>query len=318
MNVGLSLPLAGQALSRPRAYVAAAVLACAVGIASAAGAQDCRPILRDDTGSASGVSVVFAGKHCLQHDFRVGREFDLHSAAFKGPSTRSLIAVTPRTGWKYSPDGPFELDMQGHHARADVAGMDGVRGIGPGRNVIVRNGTLTVAGQGSTGVRLLLRSRAQTAGMRSPIESEYEDVSMPEAADTGQANFLLSRLNIRAGGRGVIMSGAGNSIRDSTIEVDGGNAIFLHGRGSVIENNTIIVHARAAGPNDAVIKLRDADGAVIRNNRIIYKGDSRAATAINLLGSNNVRVENNIVEGIDEVVRQTGKTSVREQGTQRR
>jgi hypothetical protein len=141
---------------------------------------------------------------------------------------------------------------------------------------------------------------------------------MPETADVGQANFLLSRLNIRAGGRGVIRSGAGNTIRDSTIEVDGATAIFLHGRNSIIENNTIIVHARAAGPNDAVIKLRDADGAMIRNNRIIYKGDSRTATAINLLDSRNVTIKDNIVEGIDNLVRQTGKTSVREQGTQRR
>ncbi|MBK7006351.1 MAG: right-handed parallel beta-helix repeat-containing protein, partial [Burkholderiales bacterium] len=44
-------------------------------------------------------------------------------------------------------------------------------------------------------------------------------------------------------------------------------------------------------------KLRDADGAIIRNNRFIVQsgsfGDQKAEAAINLLESKNVLIENN-------------------------
>ena len=129
---------------------------------------------------------------------------------------------------------------------------------------------------------------------------------------------LVEAMTIRAGWRGVEMRGGGNVIRNSTIEVDGHTAIVLMGPETVIENNTIIVHGKGdAKPFDAAIKLRDAKGAIVRNNRIVYKGlwpFGKAPAAINLLDSTDVTIEGNTVERFEKLVRSNGETQFVDNG----
>lgn len=173
-----------------------------------------------------------------------------------------------------------------------------------------------------------------------------EDISYLEGPDKlppkyQDANITLDNMNIFATYRGVVLADNHNVIRNSTIEVDGHTAIYLMGQYPIIENNTIIIHGRGAGEFyqeagrsetteedgkrvskiiegkktnilSAPIKLRDAQGGIIRNNRIIYKGglfSGKAPVAINLLDSKDVLIEDNIIEGFDNLVRENGDTS---------
>jgi hypothetical protein len=139
-----------------------------------------------------------------------------------------------------------------------------------------------------------------------------------------ETRFTLDSLNIKSGGRGVIMTGANNILRNSTIEVDSDTAVYLYGPGSIVEGNTFIIHQDPKYPypaeRPAALKLRDADGAVIRNNHFIVKGGpmglfkGQAEVAINLLESRDVTIENNVIEGAKSLVRKDEATTVIEQG----
>nr|WP_281416098.1 right-handed parallel beta-helix repeat-containing protein [Collimonas antrihumi] len=131
------------------------------------------------------------------------------------------------------------------------------------------------------------------------------------------SNYLIDKMTVRAGWRGITMGGGNNVLRDNTIEVDGNTAIYMYGPGSVIENNTIIIHGNAdATPFDAAIKLRDAQGAVVRNNRIVYKGGwlGSPRAAINLLDSADVLIEGNTVEKFDKLIQVNGDSRYSERG----
>lgn len=122
-----------------------------------------------------------------------------------------------------------------------------------------------------------------------------------------ETHFLVDHLHIQSGGRGVIMVGAHNVLRNSVIEVDSDTAAYLYGPGSIVEGNTFIVHLDPAHPSTlpAALKLRDADGAVIRNNRFIVEAGNgkMAEAAINLLASKHVVLEGNRIENTRQLVR---------------
>jgi hypothetical protein len=108
------------------------------------------------------------------------------------------------------------------------------------------------------------------------------------------------------------MKGAGNIIRNSTIEVEDGHAaIYLFGPNNLIENNIIIFKGKAAVESAAAIKLHQADGTIIRNNDIIIEssvGDEPKA-AISLIDSKNVIAEGNRIYGIKTLMHAWDDTS---------
>ena len=122
------------------------------------------------------------------------------------------------------------------------------------------------------------------------------------------------------------MVGAGNVLRNSTIEVDSDTAVYLYGPGSVVEGNTFIIHSSKQYPYPAklpaALKLRDADGAVIRNNRFVVKGglfgifSGKADVAINLIESRDVLIENNVIEGANGLVRTDAASTATERGNE--
>ena len=109
-------------------------------------------------------------------------------------------------------------------------------------------------------------------------------------------------------------------MRNNIIEVESATAAYLYGPGSVIEGNTFIVHQTKGEPAAtlAILKLRDADGAVIRNNRFIVKGafTGKADFAINLLESKNVVIEGNTIEGAKALVRKDAASTTIERGNE--
>lgn len=205
-------------------------------------------------------------------------------------------------------------------------------------NMLLKNGTLRVIGKQGVGVfnsntSLLIKIPAENNKIRWCRLSypECEEVTYLNSVDHippiyQDANITIDNMNIFATYRGVQLADNHNIIRNSTIEVDDNTAIYLMGQYPVIENNTIIIHSNKNGDTetqkkyniqikDGAIKLRDAKGGIIRNNRIIYKGglfSGKAPVAINLLDSKDVIIEGNTIEGFDKLVRENGDTSYSE------
>jgi hypothetical protein len=134
--------------------------------------------------------------------------------------------------------------------------------------------------------------------------------------------YSLDNLQVVSGGRGVIMVGANNVLRNSTIEVDSDTAVYLYGPNTLVEGNTFIVHLNPANASElpAALKLRDADGAIIRNNRFIVKSSNgrQAASAINLLASKGVLIENNVMENTHQLVRKDAESTTVERSNEPR
>ena len=135
--------------------------------------------------------------------------------------------------------------------------------------------------------------------------------------------YTAENLQIKSGGRAIIMAGSDNVVRNNTIEVDGRTAVYLYGPRSLVEGNTFIVHMdlRDKAPLPAILKLRDADGSIIRNNRFIVKRsglfrkkEEEPQAGINLLESKDVVIEGNVFEEITLPVRKDAASTTTESG----
>jgi hypothetical protein len=139
-----------------------------------------------------------------------------------------------------------------------------------------------------------------------------------------QAQYVVESMKIYSQGRAVVMAGVGNELRDSEIHVDGDTAVTLYGPGTVVEGNTFYVYLSKetlSSPErlPAILKLRDAHGAVIRNNRFVVKSvlPLERPVAINLLASDNVVIEGNELTGVLQLVRKDAQSSAVERGNKR-
>lgn len=111
-------------------------------------------------------------------------------------------------------------------------------------------------------------------------------------------NVLIENMKVTTRGIGIVVEGANTTIRNSVIEADAGTAIWIYGPNAVIENNTIIVHGtRKLLEADAPIRLQQADGAIIRNNRIIIK-DKAHKRGISTFDTGAFTLQNNTFYGI--------------------
>ena len=310
----------------------------ALAISINAVAQDCQPVLQAKQVDPKTWFIATAGKHCLKSDIVLNPLFDIHAGRFKSlagitllkishpkhyidPDTNQLITNSP-----LDPEATTEVDLQGHTIRSKVDNVYGISQSGGIRRISVRNGVIDVPGnRNSIGIRfgnddgdLTVPNKPLYANRESVTSgSQYEDFPSSETLDKRPpsyrpANYLVEGMTIRSGWRGVEMAGGGNVLRNNTIEVDGHTAIYMYGPGCIIENNTIIVRGTSnSKPFDAAIKLRDARGAIVRNNHIIYKGGwfAKAPAAFNLLDSTNVHIEGNTIEGFANLVRVNGESN---------
>ena len=303
-------------------------------------AAECTPIAPDPKEPHNhSVDVDMPGYYCLGEDIVQSPIFDIHAFSFKQPSSPLLgIGYNPRGQHRnqvtrqWEPNRPltdndvFDVDLQGHTLKGKADNLFGV--LASGKNIRVHHGFIDVPGNedGNVGFRLTSNVgeiRVPTQKFRASIliQREFQDIAAAEIIDGKPptytpSNTLVEHLTIKAGWRGVEMGGAHNILRHNTIEVDGHTAVFMAGPGSVIEDNTIIIHGKGdASPFDAPIKLRDAHGTIVRNNRIVYRGwFSKAPAAINLLDSTDVVIENNVVEGFKTLTRCKGECTFSDKG----
>lgn len=223
--------------------------------------------------------------------------------------------------------GPFvglfsanvDLNFHNHSVVSDHRGRQGVRAVGgqyvndqgermlAAYNLRIHDGTINV---GFDGIRL-----PRSWDINSMSLKRYHHYK-PRYVDT---SVQIENMRISAGMISTLIDGGKTIIRNCTIETTMHTAILLFGPAALIENNTIIV--RNAMPNirndkemgqgsiadnpwspqSAPIRLRDAAGAIVRNNKIyivdgkLPSGPAKSETrqAITLENSPEVTIEGN-------------------------
>lgn len=274
-------------------------------------------------GSGFRGGLVPTGKYCLTIDLEQSQEFDIHAAralTYTGAPLLSIFSSSPRRAPDFSNGQITDIDLQGHKLVANVDDMKGIRDRIPSEHLWIHDGTIVVPGAGehNIGIDLQATSNPKKTYARPRCEKQQAACDNGASADHKappyrKTEHVLERVTVHAGWLGVQMVGIGNTIRDSVIEVDSRGAIALFGPGSKIENNTIIVHGKGdATPDNGAIVLWDGNGAVIRNNRFIFKGwFKKAPPAIRLIDSADVQLGGNTFEGFDQRVEQIGTSSYR-------
>jgi len=293
---------------------------------SAAAEPSCAPLPTVDGGRKGYRGHIDApGNYCLQRDLAAANQFDVHAGGLKSFGSEGLISISIPFGRKgMQPRGKdtYTIDLQGHRLAAEPDEMVGIENRLGGLGVTIRNGRIEMARGSRLNKGILLQRYERTPPVKWQQEcavglKKCEDVPTPRDANGraptyANSDYLIEKVSIHAGGRGIEMGGGGNVLRDSVIEVDSRVAVFQFGPHAVIENNTFIVHGKGdKTPFDAVLKLRDADGAIVRNNTFIFEGGflASAPAAINLLDSKDVLVEGNTFKGFEQKVRVNGDST---------
>jgi Right handed beta helix region len=142
--------------------------------------------------------------------------------------------------------------------------------------------------------------------MKDFVTGKYKIISQtlpPGPLSYGNRKIVIENMRINADGTGVHVEGAGTVIRNNVIETNSGVGIWILGPNAVIENNTIIVHGRYLlerdykhNTGDGAIRLRHGDGAIIRNNRIIFK-DIASRRAVTTIDTGEFEFSGNTIEG---------------------
>lgn len=194
--------------------------------------------------------------------------------------------------------------------------MVGYEMQGPGfERLTIRNGSFISPGE--SGIGLDLQS------------NEYRDASIGPGVDrppgdTPSTHFrdtrhVIEDLRIEAGQVGIILQGKNNIVRNNRIVIDEDNAIIATGPNLLLENNLIEVrgiitgYAKAYG-HSLPVQLIQADGAIVRNNRIRFigsAGDHRPEAAFDVIESRDVLFENNTIEAIPALERHDAASSLR-------
>lgn len=190
--------------------------------------------------------------------------------------------------------------------------------FGRGRGFLrttIREGKLS--SPGDRGVALDLLSTEY------PLVRGTKIAKLPEGATADQhfreTNHLIESLDIRSGEAGILVEGKGNVIRNNKIIIDGDRALLSRGPKLVLENNEIEIKGALTDEGriygrSLPIQLIQADGAIIRNNRIRFTGsgrDFRPEAAFDLIESRDVLFENNEVVGIPALERRDASSTVR-------
>ncbi len=192
------------------------------------------------------------------------------------------------------------------------------------RSTTIRNGRLISPYRDGIGIRLgrlpgdglLIRTRPVAIPQGQSVTTFF-----PET------RHLIEDLTIEAGNSAILIDGRDNVIRNNRIIVDSAAAIIAMGPGLVLENNLIEVRDTVEPPGDPPaprealerfpIRLIQADGAVVRNNRIRFVNADRGRTlpaAIGLVASRAVRIVGNQVLGTTALVAADPESTYLESG----
>jgi hypothetical protein len=288
--------------------------------------QGCKPLKYEGGFIPIRNSVGGPGDWCVVHDFVQRKRIDrINGSTVGSPGVNGVL--------NFFQSSNADIDLRNHLISSEpfdnAIGVDG--GQVKNTNLRVHNGRIVTPGLKAVSVFMAPNIYMDFGANRAP-EDEAPLVKTGWNLEAKKFNtipwnyqpptrYTAENLTIRSGGRGIVMSGADNVIRNNTIEVDGKVAVYMYGPRPVIEGNTFIVHLDSKDQTTlpAILKLRDADGAIIRNNRFVVSAgpfSAKAEAAINLLMSKNVVIENNTVEDTAVLVRKDEASTTVERGNQ--
>lgn len=266
-----------------------------------------------------GAVLTRPGLHCVTRDMLVDSHYRpfAHGSEYKNDD-HALILVA---------GNDVVVDLQRHTVVANAAmraaidtpardwiNYPDVHGPVLPANLTIRNGKIRVTKRVGDGWGIKIFSAPDLPlDLRSDIASPGAAAHMAErktfaleevrralparARDYPVRGILVERVAISSAGWGIGVEGAGTVIRNSTIEVDAGTALWIYGPNARIENNTIIVRGRGrVREADAPIRLHHGDGAIIRNNRIVVKGDGHP-WAVTSFRTGAITLEGNTLNG---------------------
>jgi hypothetical protein len=315
----------------PRTFLLSALAAIAVATHGASVQTDCQIIKPRPTG---GAAIGQPGHYCLATDMLVDSRYNpfAHGAEIRGNDSTLLVLgaddiVVDLKRHKVTGNAPLhggiETPIVGKPEYAHLPELANIPKTLQPKNLTIRNGDLrlTRRARNVIGIRIadfgvffsvasdLLGTWQARTGQRQTAENiamakewakELQGQLPDTANDYPQRNILIEDMTIRTRDVGILVQGANTVIRNSTIEVDAGTAIWIYGPNAVIENNTIIVHGDYTLLDaDAPIRLHHGDGAVIRNNRIIIKGHAHKR-AISTFDTAAFTVEYNMLYGMTD------------------
>lgn len=267
-------------------------------------------------------AIEGSGRHCVVHDFIQRKRIDSINGKDRGsPKYEGVLSFLEGCN--------VDVDLRGHLiSGAPYEDTVGIANFNAKlQSLRVHHGKITSPGKFGVGIFMApykfppnglgsLRPEDQPPMRNVKYISDQEGFKYSDPWNCQPiTHYTAENLQINAGWRGIIMSGADNVVRNNFIEVDGQTAIYLYGPHPIIEGNTFIVHLdkRDQAPLPAILKLLDADGAIIRNNRFIVQGRGnayKAEAAINLLASKDVMIENNSVNDVRLLVRKDEVSTV--------
>lgn len=278
-------------------------------------------------------SIRGSGNHCVIHDFVQRKSRDLISGRQRGSP---IDAAGNGRILSFFESNNVDLNLRRHLISGRP--FENARGIGTSgtnlSNLRVHNGRIETPGPLGIAIEMAegdsnIRKRLELLEEDYPIIKKTDWNSEIKGFNTVSWDYIqptfytAENLQIQSGGRAIIMAGSDNVVRNNTIEVDGRTAVYLYGPRSLVEGNTFIVHMdpRDKAPLPAILKLRDADGSIIRNNRFIVKRgglfrktDAEPQAGINLLESRDVLIEGNVFEDVALPVRKDAASTATERG----
>ena len=296
------------AFERPAAGCAPTIVVDAV--SRATGKSPTRPIASPE------IALQAPGTYCLGEDVTQARMWDWHANGFKTSSDAvGVVSIE---------DDDIRFDLAGHrvenrwypHGGGLIflfrrASFDDGYVV---QRATVRNGTIISPGAMGIGARLLAMGKWGARNQGKPVELQQGQQPLDHFPDTGH---LLERLMIHGGKHAIVIDGRNNVIRDNHLVVDSSTAIVATGPGLLLEGNDIEVKGtlellRGDEAPPYAVRLVQADGAVIRNNRIRYTGGTQgrpSAAAFQLVESRDVTFEGNRLEAVGALVSADARSS---------
>jgi len=299
---------------------------------TAAIAQVCHPVIVAERGDAPDkaaaaalyprITIETPGRFCLSRD--------VHQDALRDFLRRSPVYARHEAVIRIRADD-VNIDLSGHSV--SNAMQDGLTLIWFSKFVVGEQGGARLS-RASIANGILLSPGAAGVGIDLTASNLYGAHSLqfaPVPPGTTKQEFfkdtshLIESVRIHAGKRAILIDGKNNVIRNNRITVDGTTAIVAQGPGVVIENNVIEVGSdpNALGESDRrleaqapfVIRLIQADGAIVRNNEIRLLDRPRRGSlpaAIELVETTGALVEGNVLGGMDRPVQADGSSSFQE------
>jgi hypothetical protein len=305
--------------------------AMAVITQSASAQTDCQIIKPRPTG---GAAIGQPGYYCLATDMLVDSRYNpfAHGAEIRGNDSTLLVLgaddiVLDFKRHKVTGNAPLHGGIETPAADkpeyAHLPELEGISKTFQPKNLAIRNGNLRMTRRASYAIGIRIADSEVFFSIASDLVGMWqastgqrqtaEDVAMAKREDQRlqkklpdtvdgypKRNILIEDMTIRTRNVGILVQGANTVIRNSTVEVDAGTAIWIYGPNAVIENNTIIVHGDYSLLDaDAPIRLHHGDGAIIRNNRIMIKGHAHKR-AISTFDTRAFTVEDNMLHGMTD------------------